>query len=109
MDRQPGDRLIVKAHASCFFGTDLADHLRGAGVDTVVIAGATTSGCVRATAVDTCSYGFRTVVVEQATGDRSPLQHVANLIDIHTKYGEVLQLADAVGYLVSVREPGKRR
>ncbi|WP_406385142.1 isochorismatase family protein [Streptomyces sp. NBC_01618] len=101
LERKPGDPVMVKAHASCFVGTDLASYLRGAGVDTVVITGATTSGCVRTTAVDACSHGFRTVVVEDASGDRSPMQHLASLIDIHIKYGEVLNSDAASRYLRS--------
>ena len=99
LDRQPCDRLLVKTHASCFFGTDLASDLKSKGVDTVIIVGATTSGCVRASAVDACSYGLRTMVVEDCAADRSRLQHIANLIDIHTKYGEVVGLATAAEYL----------
>jgi nicotinamidase-related amidase len=68
----------------------------------VLIAGASTRGCVRASAVDACSSGFRTIVVAEAVADRSPLPHVANAFDIEMKYGDVVPLAEAVAYLESL-------
>jgi nicotinamidase-related amidase len=105
LDQRPGEMTLVKKYASCFFGTDLAARLISRGVDTLIIAGCTTSGCVRATAVDACSYGFATIVVEEAVGDRAALPHAASLFDIDTKYGDVVALADAVGYLTGLPGP----
>jgi len=93
--RQPGDMLLVKKYASCFFGTDLMSRLASRGVDTLIITGCTTSGCVRASAVDACSYGLRTIVVEDAVGDRAPLSHLTCLFDIDAKYADVVT-TDAV-------------
>lgn len=81
--------LIRKRQASAFFGTSLVEHLVGQRVDTLVIVGCTTSGCIRATAVDACQYGFRTIVVEDAVGDRAEAPHRANLFDLDAKYADV--------------------
>lgn len=86
---RPGEPVLVKKYASAFFGTDLQTRLVTRGVDTLVITGATTSGCVRATAVDGMQYGYRVLVVEDAVGDRSQEAHRANLVDIEAKYGDV--------------------
>lgn len=94
--RQPGETVIVKKYASCFFGTDLSSQLQTLGIDTVLLTGCTSSGCVRATAVDACSHGFRTIVVEEAVGDRDELPHRAALFDIDSKYGDVVTLDAAV-------------
>jgi maleamate amidohydrolase len=102
LGRLPSEMLLVKKYASCFFGTDLVSRLTSHGVDTLLIAGCTTSGCVRATAVDSCSYGLRTIVVEEAVGDRAELPHFANLFDIDAKYGDVVSLSDALEYLERV-------
>lgn len=99
LEQRPGEMTLVKKYASCFFGTDLAARLISRRVDTLLITGCTTSGCVRATAVDSCSYGFHTIVVEEAVGDRAALPHVANLFDIEAKYGDVVGLQEALGYL----------
>ncbi|WP_037969803.1 isochorismatase family protein [Streptosporangium amethystogenes] len=85
----PGETMIVKQYASAFFGTVLASTLNALRVDTLVIAGVSTSGCVRATAVDGIQHGFVPVVVRQAVGDRDLRPHEANLFDIQAKYGEV--------------------
>ena len=95
----PNEHLLVKKYASAFFGTSLASTLTAAGVDTLIITGCTTSGCVRASAVDGCQYGFRTIVVKEAVGDRAPEPHEANLFDIDAKYGDVVTLEDALDYL----------
>ncbi|MEJ3659205.1 isochorismatase family protein [Actinomycetes bacterium KLBMP 9759] len=95
----PGDHLITKKGASAFFGTGLAALLSGLRVDTVLICGATTSGCVRATAVDAVQTGFTVLVPRQCVGDRAAGPHEANLFDIQAKYGDVIELADAVEYL----------
>ena len=68
-------------------------------MDTLIITGCTTSGCVRATAVDACSYGFHTIVVEEAVGDRAALPHAASLFDIDAEYGDVVTLDETVAYL----------
>lgn len=90
-----GEPVVVKKFASAFFGTDVAERLHTAGVDTVVIAGCSTSGCIRATAIDAMQNGFHTIVVEEAVGDRAQGPHEANLFDIDTKYGDVVRLAEA--------------
>ena len=105
LDRRPREMLLVKKYASCFFGTDLAARLVSRQVDTLLITGCTTSGCVRATAVDACSLGLHTIVVQEAVGDRAELPHIANLFDIDAKYGDVVDLQDALGYLE--RLPGR--
>jgi maleamate amidohydrolase len=92
----PDDLLVPKKYASCFFGTDLATKLVSRGVDTLLIAGCTTSGCVRATVVDACSLGLHTIVVEEAVGDRAPLSHRIALFDIDAKYADVVPLADVI-------------
>jgi maleamate amidohydrolase len=91
-----GDILLVKQYASSFFGTTLASTLTSMGVDTLVISGFSTSGCVRATAVDAIQHGFAPFVVREACADRSAGPHEANLFDIAAKYGEVIGEADAV-------------
>jgi nicotinamidase-related amidase len=84
------DTVITKTYPSCFFGTDLVTRLLHRGVDTLLIAGASTSGCVRATAVDSCSYGLRTIVVADAVGDRSAISHEVSLSDLALKYADVV-------------------
>lgn len=102
MERRANEMLLVKKYASCFFGTDLAARLISRGVDTLIVVGCTTSGCVRATVVDSCSYGFNTIVVEEAVGDRAELPHLASLFDIDNKYGDVVTLKETVTYLEHV-------
>ncbi|MGK0168866.1 MAG: maleamate amidohydrolase [Gammaproteobacteria bacterium] len=94
-----GEPVVVKKFASAFFGTDVAERLNARGVDTVVIAGCSTSGCIRASAIDSMQYGFRTIVVEEAVGDRAEGPHRANLFDIDSKYGDVVALTDALSML----------
>jgi nicotinamidase-related amidase len=84
------ERVLLKKYASAFFGTDLSTELTTAGADTLVIAGVTTSGCIRATAVDSLQHGYRTVVPADAVGDRAEGPHRANLFDIDAKYGDVV-------------------
>ncbi|MDX2237083.1 MAG: isochorismatase family protein [Hyphomonadaceae bacterium] len=91
--------VIEKRYPSAFFGTALAPMLTALAVDCVLIAGLSTSGCVRATAVDACSHGFAPFVVRQACGDRHPAPHEANLFDIAAKYGEVIDEAAAIAAL----------
>ena len=101
---RPGEPVVVKQYASAFFGTSLASTLTSLGVDTTVIAGVSTSGCVRATAVDACQHGFVPLVVRDAVGDRDPGPHEANLFDLQAKYAEVVDEATATRYLESVAE-----
>jgi maleamate amidohydrolase len=100
--RRPDEMLLVKKYASCFFGTDLAARLITRGIDTLLITGCTTSGCVRASAVDACSFGLHTIVIQEAVGDRADLPHIANLFDIDAKYGDVVGLDEALAYLEQV-------
>lgn len=97
-----GERVFTKQYASAFFGTALAEALRALGVDTLLIAGVSTSGCVRATAVDACQHGFVPLVVREAVGDRHPGPHEANLFDLQAKYAEVITLAEAERYLAGL-------
>ncbi len=96
---QPDEHLISKHYASAFFGTGLAPLLVSQGVDTVIVAGCTTSGCVRATVVDALQHGFRAIVPRQCVGDRAAAPHEANLFDMNAKYGDVLDLEDVLAYL----------
>jgi maleamate amidohydrolase len=98
------DTIVQKKYPSAFFGTSLAPMLAARGIDTVILTGCTTSGCVRATAIDAVSSGYRVIVPEEAVSDRAPGPHAANLFDIDAKYGDVVPLADAVGHLVSLVE-----
>ena len=95
----PGDVVVTKQYASAFFGTSLAATLTATGIDTLVICGLSTSGCVRATAVDACQHGFRPIVVADACGDRAPGPHQANLFDLESKYADVISEADARAHL----------
>ena len=95
----PGDIRLVKQYASSFFGTTLASTLTALGVDTLVISGFSTSGCVRATAVDAIQHGFAPFVVSAACADRAEGPHRANLFDIGAKYGEVIDEAAALSIL----------
>jgi maleamate amidohydrolase len=94
-----GERVVVKQMPSAFFGTGLAEQLHAEGVDTVVVAGVSTSGCVRASVVDAMSHGFVPLVVADACGDRTPEVHEASLTDLAAKYAEVVDEATAVAYL----------
>jgi maleamate amidohydrolase len=96
---EPGEPVLVKQYASAFFGTPLAATLHTAGVDTVIVAGVSTSGCVRASAMDALNSGFRPQVVRQACADRSPELHESNLADLDAKYADVTDLAEALAHL----------
>lgn len=91
--------VITKQYASAFFGTSLAPMLTTMGIDTLIITGVTTSGCIRATCLDTCQHGFRPIVVADACGDRHPDPHNANLFDMNAKYGDVVNEAEVITYL----------
>jgi maleamate amidohydrolase len=96
---QPGEPVISKLFASSFFGTNLSTMLTAAGTDTVVVTGASTSGCVRATVVDAMQYGYRVVVTEDGVADRAPGAHAASITDMQAKYAEVMTLADTLEWL----------
>jgi maleamate amidohydrolase len=88
--------VLTKLYASAFFGTTLASYLAASGCDSLIVTGASTSGCVRATVVDALQHGYRPVVPREAVGDRNPAAHEANLYDIDTKYGDVISLDDVL-------------
>lgn len=102
-DPRPRDDEIVitKQYASAFFGTSLASTLTASGIDTVVIVGLSTSGCVRATAVDAVQHGFAPIVVRDAVGDRDERPHEANLFDLDAKYADVVSEDEVVAHLSS--------
>lgn len=107
LEPQAGESVITKQYASAFFATTLASSLTSLGVDTLLIAGVSTSGCVRATGVDCCQHGFVPVVVRDAVGDRAPGPHEANLFDLQAKYAEVVSLAEAGAYLAEIGAGGR--
>jgi maleamate amidohydrolase len=96
------DTLITKQFASCFFGTALSSLLAAEGCDTVLVTGATTSGCVRATAVDAVQHGYRPIVPRECVGDRARAPHEANLFDIQQKYGDVVAVEDVIAAVTAL-------
>jgi maleamate amidohydrolase len=102
LDPREDETVIVKKGASGFFGTNLAAVLVTQGVDSVVLCGATTSGCVRATAIDLLQYGWPTIVPRECVGDRAQAPHEANLFDIQAKYADVVSVDDALAYIEGV-------
>ena len=96
---QLGDVVITKQRASIFYGTPLVAHLTQLGIRTVIICGETTSGCVRASAVDAYSQGYQVVVVEECCFDRSLLSHKVNLFDLHHKYADVMHVNEVLAHL----------
>jgi maleamate amidohydrolase len=102
----PEELVIVKNYPSAFFGTSLAATLTAAGIDTLILAGCSTSGCIRATAIDPISNGFRVIVPRECVGDRHPAPHDANLFDIHAKYGDVV---DRAAVIERLSQAGPRR
>jgi nicotinamidase-related amidase len=99
---RPEDLVLAKAAPSAFFGTHLASHLIAHGVDTVIVTGGTTSGCVRATVVDSHSYRFRTIVPIEAVFDRADTPHRASLFDMAMKYATVMPARDAEAYIAEI-------
>ena len=97
-----GDELIEKQWASAFHKTDLDQRLHAQDVDSLVVTGLTTSGCVRATVVDGLQYDYRVVVAREAVGDRNPEAHAANLFDMHAKYADVADLEEVIAQLPAV-------
>lgn len=100
-----GELVVHKQFASAFFGTCLAGSLVAAGVDTLIILGCSTSGCVRATAVDGVQHGFNVAVVRECVGDRHPDPHEASLFDIDSKYGDVVSKLEAIEYIRGAGQP----
>jgi maleamate amidohydrolase len=96
---QPGDVVLTKQRASAFYGTPLPAHLTQLGVQTLIICGESTSGCVRASAVDAYSHGYHVVLVEECCFDRSPLSHKVNLFDLHHKYADVMHIDEVTSHL----------
>lgn len=103
LERRPSEPLIVKPRASAFFGTNLVSHLIGQRVDTVIVTGVSTSGCIRATSESAFNYDFHVIVPREAVGDRSPSAHEANLFDIDNRFGDVVDVSETVSYLSSLR------
>jgi maleamate amidohydrolase len=95
----PEEAVLNKLFASAFFGTPLSSLLAAAGCDSVIVTGASTSGCVRATVVDALQHGYRPIVPRDAVGDRMPAAHEANLYDIDAKYGDVVETDDVIAHL----------
>jgi maleamate amidohydrolase len=104
---RPGERVVEKHFPSAFFGTDVAGWLAMRGVDTVIVTGCTTSGCVRATVVDGMGHGFRPMVPRECVGDRALGPHEANLFDMDQKYADVMPLAEVLAALDRLY-PGQR-
>lgn len=104
---QEGEHVILKKFSSGFLGTNLGLLLTSQGIDTVIIAGCSTSGCVRAAAHDACSYGYRTIVARECVGDRAQAPHEANLFDINAKYADVVSKDEAIGYLHGLSAPSR--
>jgi maleamate amidohydrolase len=98
----PGDEVITKHFPSAFFGTGLAENLHARGIDTILITGLSTSGCVRASAVDALCHGFIPLVVTDAVGDRDTKVHAANLFDLGAKTAELVSEAQATEYLAGL-------
>lgn len=104
LDRHEEDLVIEKTQASAFHQTELDDYLTAMGIDSVIVTGTTTSGCIRAGATDSCSHGYRTTIPEECVGDRSPEQGRANLLDLDARYADVRPLDDV---LEDLEAPGQ--
>ena len=102
LERRDEETVILKKGASAFFGTNLPSILVSQGVDTVIMCGATTSGCIRATAIDLLQYGYPTLVPRECVGDRAQEPHEANLFDIQAKYADVVSAEEASAYIENV-------
>lgn len=106
LKRKDTEPVVVKKYASAFFGTPLASYLTSKSVDTVIVTGVTTSGCIRATVVDALQHGFRVITPLECVGDRAKDPHEANLFDIQAKYGDVLPTQSVIRHLISMKSPG---
>ncbi len=104
----PSELVISKQYASAFFGTSLASTLAAQRIDSVLLTGVTTSGCIRASCVDANSHGFIPIVVTEAVGDRHPAPHQANLLDMNAKYGDVVAEEEVLNYLAELGGAGHR-
>ena len=102
LEPREDETVVLKKGASAFFGTNLAAILVSQRIDSIILCGATTSGCIRATAIDLLQYGFPTLVPRECVGDRAQAPHEANLFDIQAKYADVVSLDDALAYVESV-------
>ncbi|MDB5728002.1 MAG: N-carbamoylsarcosine amidase [Noviherbaspirillum sp.] len=99
LHREPADILIATKYASCFYGTDLVARLNARQIDTLILTGCTTSGCVRSTAVDALQNGFRPIIARDAVGDRSLAAHNQSLFDLDQKYGDVMTVEEILAEL----------
>jgi len=99
-----GEIVLPKQYPSAFFATSLASTLTFLGCDSVILTGLSTSGCVRASCVDSMSHGFRTIVVADACGDRHEDPHIANLFDMNAKYADVVTEEVAIDYLATLKD-----
>jgi maleamate amidohydrolase len=104
LEPRADETIVLKKGASAFFGTNLASILISQQVDSVILCGATTSGCIRATAIDLLQYGYPTLVPRECVADRAQAPHDANLFDIQAKYADVVTLEDALAYLDRVAD-----
>ena len=105
---RPGEYVLEKRYPSGFFGTDLAGWMAARGVDTAIVTGCTTSGCVRATVVDAMGHGLRPVVPRECVGDRAEAPHEANLFDMAQKYADVMPLSEVLAELAALFPQNKR-
>jgi maleamate amidohydrolase len=99
---RPDEPVLNKLFASAFFGTTLTAFLAAEGCDSLIVTGASTSGCIRATVVDAIQHGYRVVVPREAVGDRNPAAHEANLYDIDAKYGDVVSVEEVISHLEEI-------
>jgi len=102
LEAREGETVVLKKGASAFFGTNLASILISQSIDSIILCGATTSGCIRATAIDLLQYGWPTLVPRECVGDRAQAPHEANLFDIQAKYADVVSLEEALAYVERV-------
>lgn len=106
---EEGDFVVDKKFASAFFQTNLPSLLTAEGIDTIILSGCSTSGCIRAAAVDGVSHGYRVIVPEECVSDRADAPHRANLFDIDVKYGDVVPLAEVAAYIERLPSVEERR
>ena len=102
LERRPGEIFFIKQRPSCFFGTSLLSQLVGKKVDTLIVTGCSTSGCIRATCEASIDNNFHTIVPREAVGDRCKSAHEANLFDINARYADVLPTDEVIGYLEGI-------
>ncbi len=104
LQARPSEPVLVKKYFSAFYGTPLASMLTAEGVDTLIITGCITSGCIRATAIDTIQHGFRALLPRECVADRSRIPHEVNLMDINARHGDVVSLDRVLTCLDKVKE-----